>query len=411
MLRAVAAVPGLGLPVRLMKVSIIGLPLLSALAGVAVVAALVAIRAAWRDRGWSATATVAILAAVVAGAGAVNWYYGYFPNLGALAGVRAANQVGHAAFHRRLAEWKLAAAAPAADGIRRLGPDKGIVVQEPTVPAPTGFVARPTQVYLPAAYFRMPRPALPVIMMIQGVPGTPEDWTRAGAVDLAADRFAQGAGGMAPIIVMPDPNGGFFRDTQCIDGRNGLAETYLTDVVPNWVVRHFGIAADRAAWAIGGASSGGYCALMLALRHPERFSTVLAFSSPSHATYTGGRPERLLEGTGRTLAQYNVGTLLAQGLRQPLSIRFSVGQDDPYLAENRTMAALARRAGADSELVIAPGARHSWTYWQRAFAASLPWAANRLGLPIPPPGPGANPVAASARLRTSGATGQPRPGR
>lgn len=389
---------GLSLPVPLMKVSLIGLPLLSAVAGTAVVVALVAVLGTHRDRGrWRAVA-VAVAATLVATAGVLNWYYGYFPNLGALAGVTAANQVGHAAFHRRLEVWRSAATPPTANGIadfgpeKGLGPGKGMVVQERAGPMPTGFVARPTQIYLPAAYFRMPRPVLPVIMMIQGVPGTPEDWTRAGGVDLAADRFARRSGGIAPIIVMPDPNGGFFRDTQCMDGRNGLAETYLTDVVPSWVAGHLGIAADRANWAIGGASSGGYCALMLALRHPERFSTVLAFSAPSHATYTGGHPERLLRGTGRTLAEYNVETLLAQGLRQPLSIRFSVGQDDPYLAENRKMAELARRAGADTQLVVTSGGRHSWTYWKRAFADSLPWAVERAGLPVPPPVAGANPL-------------------
>ena len=38
---------------------------------------------------------------------------------------------------------------------------------------------------------------------------------------------------MAPIIVMPDENGSFTNDTECVDGPRGNAETYITVDVPN----------------------------------------------------------------------------------------------------------------------------------------------------------------------------------
>src|SRR5205807_1757987 len=100
----------------------------------------------------------------------------------------------------------------------------------------SGFRARSAQVYLPPAWFAVPRPALPVIELLHGTPGMPEDWTRAGLADVIADHWAALHGGWAPIIVMPDINGSFTADTECVDGREGRAETYVAVDVPMWVI-------------------------------------------------------------------------------------------------------------------------------------------------------------------------------
>lgn len=235
--------------------------------------------------------------------------------------------------------------------------------------------------YLPPAWFSSPRPALPVIMLIQGVPGTPEDWTRAGGADVAANRFAAQHGGVAPVIVMPDPNGGFFRDTQCVDGNNGRAEAYLTEDIPAWLIRTFGVSPDATRWAVGGASSGGYCAMMLSLRHPERFSVALVFSGTTHMTYTGGHPERLFRGTRKTVAQYDVLRLLASAPSLPRAVLLSIGSKDPYVREARATENLARRRGILLRSEVIPGKRHNWPLWRASFARNLDWTAHQLGQP------------------------------
>ena len=68
------------------------------------------------------------------------------------------------------------------------------------------------------------------------------------------------------------PVGRFSNDTECVNGPRGNAADHLTkDVVP-YVISHFGVRSDPANWGLIGWSSGGTCALTLAVMHPELFS-------------------------------------------------------------------------------------------------------------------------------------------
>ena len=72
---------------------------------------------------------------------------------------------------------------------------------------------------------------------------------------------------------MPDINGSLTADTECVDSPVGNAETYLTVDVPTAVQQRFGTTPPGRSWALAGLSEGGACAIMLALRHPDLFST------------------------------------------------------------------------------------------------------------------------------------------
>ena len=114
------------------------------------------------------------------------------------------------------------------------------------IPGTVSRFSRPSrQVYLPPSVVRAVRPRLPVIELLSGTPGTPEDSTRAALADVAADTWAATHHGAAPILVMPDANGHFTGDTECVDGAHGRAETYLTTDVRAWMVVHFRAAPVR----------------------------------------------------------------------------------------------------------------------------------------------------------------------
>jgi hypothetical protein len=169
----------------------------------------------------------------------LNGYFAYVPTVGALLGQRATYEASQAHRARLLRTGSI--------------PSHGIVVREQI---PGAMHARAAQVYVPPAWFRHPRPALPAIELLHGTPGSPEDWTRAGFADVTAARFAAAHHGVAPVIVMPDVNGSFGADTECVDGRAGRAETYLAVDVPRWIERHEGV---TGPWAFA-AARVGYCA-------------------------------------------------------------------------------------------------------------------------------------------------------
>jgi S-formylglutathione hydrolase FrmB len=369
----------------LSRLSITGLPFLAALAAAAAVA--VALRIALRHRRFRALATVAaIVVGVVAGAAGVNAYFDYVPTVGALVGRRAADQSTWAA--ARTAAARRAAVGFAA-GTR---PDRhGRVVLLHIPPTVSGFHARSTEIYLPPAWFQHPQPRLPVVELLHGTPGAPYDWTRSAVGDVVGDRWAAAHAGVAPILVLPDENGSFFADTECVDGRAGRAETYLTVDVRRWVVDHLGAAPDRSHWAIGGASEGGYCALTLAVNHPDLFGTFFDVGGLDHPTHHGGAA-RLFSGPGstvdRALRHHDDRWLLRHrrfGGRRALAGWFEAGGADGGTTRAVTnAAALARAAGISTHLVVDPGAHHTWRMFRAALHHAYPWLATRLGAGVDP---------------------------
>lgn len=334
---------------------------LGMLTAVCVVAAVLARRRLLRPL--AVVGAIALL--LLTAAAGVNEYFDYIPTTGALLGQRAADQ----ASPRRVVA---AVHAPRP-------PTRGLVELVSIPPVRSGFRTRRAQVYLPPAWFSSPRPALPVVELLHGTPGSPTDWTRAGAADLTADAWAVRHGGVAPILVLVDENGGFTRDSECV----GVSETYVVDDVRAWAVSTLGARADASSWAIAGASEGGWCAVMLALRHPDRYSTLLDFGGLDRPTHPGGAL-RLFGGSQARMRRYSLGHLLASGAarRDGLAAWLEVGSADggTTRAIERT-AALLQSHRIPTHVVLIPHAHHTWRVWRQSLHDAFPWVAARLAAP------------------------------
>lgn len=265
------------------------------------------------------------------------------------------------------------------------------------------FPARPAWLYIPPAYLGSLRARLPVLVLIPGQPGGPEDWLLAGRLAAVMDAFAAAHDGLAPVVVVPDVTGSSLGNTLCVDSRLGAAETYVAEDVPGWVGGHLEV--DMTQLAIGGFSFGGTCALQLALRRPEVYRTFLDVSGQSQPTL-GDLP--------RTVAAAFAGDIAAFQRVDPLSeLRsrtypgtaglFVVGRDDGvYRPQAEQVAAAAKAAGVAVTLLEVPG-EHSWAIATHSLAAGLPWIAGRTGIldPVPPPTANAVPVPGPAAPVTS----------
>ncbi|MDQ6698131.1 MAG: alpha/beta hydrolase-fold protein [Actinomycetota bacterium] len=345
----------------------------------------------WR---WSGT-LLSLIVALCFAAASVNNHYAYLPNLGSLWGWRAADQANWTAVRSRL--------AGSVDARRRLG--AGGAVVEMVIPGTVShFHARPATIYLPPAYFLHPQPALPVVELLHGTPGSPRDWTRSAGADVTSDRYAWRHGGRAPILVSPDINGSFTADSECTNGTDGNVETYLTVDVPRWVRMHLASGQRARQWAIGGLSEGGTCAMDIALRHPAEFPTFLDFAGDLRITHTGGAI-RLFRGKAAqrlvAVSSYDPVSLLEHFPRPGrLSAWFEVGARDRGSAPAmKYLYRLAVQRGVHAHLVLTPDGHHSFRVWRRSFADSLAWLARRLRLDQPHRGarPFVAPVLAARR--------------
>jgi len=143
-------------------------------------------------------------------------------------------------------------------------------------------VTRPYEIYLPPGYWSFEHAVerYPVLYLLHGAPGVATDWLCRGRAAQTTDALIHSGRIMPLIIVMPDGNGGFERDTQYVNSWNGRthAMDYVAHDLVSSIDAHFRTSADAAHRAIGGFSEGGYGAMNVGLHHPEEFQTIVSMA-------------------------------------------------------------------------------------------------------------------------------------
>jgi enterochelin esterase-like enzyme len=250
------------------------------------------------------------------------------------------------------------------------------------IPNPaSGFVARPAVVYLPPAALTADPPALPVVVLLSGQPGSPDDPLVAGRMRAQLDAWAQAHEGLAPIVVSPDQLGDPTRNPMCVDSATfGKSATYLTQDVPAWIKKNLPVADDRANWAIAGFSQGGTCAIQLGAGYPQLFGTIIDVSGELVPSL-GDPATTIRGGFGGNEAAYDAAlplSLLAAGTPfTDTHATFAVGENDQtFKPWAQQMAAAAKAAGMQTDYFEAPGTGHDWNTGSygltRAFTELFP---------------------------------------
>ena len=145
---------------------------------------------------------------------------------------------------------------------------------------------RNVAVYLPPGYAAARERRYPVLYLLHGIMDTETVWTRAwydpadpwGTVARLMDRGIA-SGRLAPmIVVMPDQKtraaGSFYVDSAA----TGNWETFTVRDLVDWVDSRYRTLDRTASRGIAGHSMGGYGALVLGMKYPDRFSAVYAMN-------------------------------------------------------------------------------------------------------------------------------------
>jgi dienelactone hydrolase len=329
-------------------------------------------RTARRSERWASIAAVPLL--LTLGADLIDVHYAYLPTLGDVLSTPIAHKV-----DARMLRPTLAAIS---------GPmswRRGEIV-EIDIPSSKRFQHRPALVWLPPAWFKTPRRQLPVVELVAGVPGQPDNMIRAAGAGQVAAAYATSHGGLAPILVFPDHNGSLLGDTECVDGPRGAAETYLLVDVPAFLEQFFGASAGPNHLAVVGYSEGGTCAVTLALRHPEIVGTFVDIGGDIRPNLGLQRDQE-----ARAVSGLYGGDVKQWRLHDPLTLLrthkyastagwFEDGLADiKPLASARALVRAGKAAGMATTFIPAPGG-HNFTFVRKAVADSFPWLAARLGL-------------------------------
>lgn len=260
---------------------------------------------------------------------------------------------------------------------------EGSVITAPIPGTVSKFSARPAKIYLPPAYFTNPRPLLPVLVLMAGQPGSPDDWLVGGRLPQTMDQYAGAHEGLSPIVVVADATGSELANPLCMDSNLGNVATYLSQDVPDWTKQNLQVESDAKAWAIGGLSYGGTCSLQMTTNYPDIYPTFLDLSGQLEPTL-GDRKRTVDQAFGGDAAKFtavNPMDLMKSKQYPEVAGAFVVGKEDAEYRPGLTeVYHAAQSAGMDVHFRTVPGG-HSFAVWSAGLKLEMPWLGKRLGLP------------------------------
>ncbi|MDQ0788383.1 esterase family protein [Streptomyces sp. B3I8] len=256
-------------------------------------------------------------------------------------------------------------------------------IQRVRIVGRTTRIATPALVYLPPEYFR-PRyraRTFPVAVVLTGYPGTAEALVRGLRYPQTAHRLAA-AGRMRPmVLVMLRPTVAPPRDTECVDVPGGpRAESFFAADLPEAVVAHYRVDRAPGGWGVVGDSTGGYCALKLAIHHPDTYAAGAGLSAYYEAPVD--RTTGDLYGGDRNLRHRADLWWCLENLPAPdtsLLVSSSREGENNYKDTLEFIRRVKAKGFTRISSIILDSGGHNFNTWRREIPATLRWMSGRLG--------------------------------
>jgi enterochelin esterase-like enzyme len=214
------------------------------------------------------------------------------------------------------------------------------------------------KVYTPPGYKKDGNDRYPVVYNLHGAGGgSPErQWDRAGKT--IAD--AVEAGTIDPVIYV-FVNG--LGDTFFVDYADGslkVESMIVKELIP-WVDANYRTVASKEGRAVDGFSMGGYGALMLALRHPDLFESVVSYGAALIEPRGEGDKGKARWGAKEHADQFDVWVLArknADAVRKGVRVRMVCGDKDGLYPNNVKFKDLLGELKVPVDWVPVPGVAH-----------------------------------------------------
>ncbi|MDO5645427.1 MAG: alpha/beta hydrolase-fold protein [Dermabacter sp.] len=221
-------------------------------------------------------------------------------------------------------------------------------------------------IWLPPGYVEDSTRSYPVVVGFPGIPGSVSTYRDTFHIDrMVLDNVREGRM-QAPIMVFPSvfPRNA---DTECVDGKDGTWETWITTDMRAWITTNLRAVNEPAAWATTGYSAGGWCASMIAMRHPDQYSWGISLAGYFHAEYAPGQIQDDPEDARYRLDQ------VAEHERPAVALwAFAGGDDQPAINDVKD---IEKSIGAPTTLVanISERGGHRPRMWMTPQRTAFSW--------------------------------------
>lgn len=210
---------------------------------------------------------------------------------------------------------------------------------------------------------------LPIVILLHGVFSSHWAWALKGAAHLTSTRLIDE--GALPPVALAMPSDGLWGDGSGYVAHTGHdAERWIIDEVPALACELIAGCSVRSPLLVAGLSMGGFGALRLAGKYPQRLAAAAALSTMTEAAQFDALIEETRDDWSAAPADRSVLAALtgATGTLPPL--RIDCGLDDPYLEANRHLHRALTRAGIAHHYAETEG-DHDWPYWARTLESTL----------------------------------------
>ncbi|MDF3291513.1 alpha/beta hydrolase [Streptomyces silvisoli] len=215
----------------------------------------------------------------------------------------------------------------------------------------------------------------PVLMLLHGVPGSPQSWLEHGGMPTAFQRLVDANKAHPFILAMPVVNPGSV-DTDCTDIPGRKVATWLSADVPSLIRDKFRTIPGPKSWGVMGFSTGGYCAAKLPLEFPNVFGAGAALD-PDRLS---GDPSVLSDPELRRL---NSPTDMVRHSKADVGIFLATSKQDrfsqPFYIEQFVRAAQGSKVRVQTELLATGG--HNYGTWTSEYPAAFGWLSQQLAAP------------------------------
>lgn len=210
---------------------------------------------------------------------------------------------------------------------------------------------------------------VPLVLLLHGVYGSHWAWAFKGGAHITAQRLINASA--IPPLVLAMPSDGLWGD-----GSGYVAHTqqdferWIVDEVPAAASESCTSCSAASPLCIAGLSMGGFGALRLAGKHPQRFVAAAGHSSVTEAAQLDALLAEPRTAWSDAPADRSVVAALRSAPATLPPLRFDCGRDDPFIAANRRLHDELDAAGIAHEYAEHEGG-HGWDYWSRHLEESL----------------------------------------
>ena len=240
-------------------------------------------------------------------------------------------------------------------------------------------------IYLPFDYETSSR-YYPAVYLLHGYTDNDMGWIQFGEANMIADEEIANREIPPMILVMPDAGVTWYVNNY--DNSVKYEDFFFKEFIP-FIEQHYRIRPDKRYRAVAGLSMGGYGALVYALKHPDMFSSCVAFSA---GIYTDDEIINMnndswqkilgvvfgpsLTGKNRLTAHFKDDDpfyiVKKSDPEKIKTVRFYIdcGDDDFLYKGNSSFHILLRDLNIPHEYRVRDGG-HRWTYWRSGLPSGL----------------------------------------